>query len=284
VVNQSRNPISIRSIKSSCNCVEAKGGGGAAIAPGQGRDLSFLVNYPDAGTSSARIEVFHDGGPQPLVVHVAVTGRGSVPAITAVRNAEPAFHALSSTAEQSEIWVETREAIDSDPWVSGLECDVDCVRITLSTIRETRSASGYLDRVYTYRVVFRELPGTSGFGGDIWLVRRDPASPRLKIGHLSGSLGSPTLISPAVIEVCSLRECRQAIALAPNTGRWNVAPGTALPVWLTARWEMMGGDRRLLIVAAEHGKSANSTGVLAIPLVSDSGMKANLTVVSFDSK
>ena len=90
-----------------------------------------------------------------------MAGAGTIPGIRRIRNASQSFPALTSTTEESEITIETREAAGSVPWLTGLDCDLGEAKIGLARIDEERSGSDCVDRVYIYRIGWRELPKTA---------------------------------------------------------------------------------------------------------------------------
>ncbi len=282
LINYSNKTIHIEQIAPSCNCVEVTRGQQSAIAAGGVCDLVFRANFPEAGTNAAQIQVFHDGPSQRLTLRVEMTGSGAFPGILRIRNASQTFPSLSSTAEESEITIEARESIDSKNFISGLDCDIDCVKLTLDRTSDTPSGSSYVDRTYVYRLGWKRLPKASPFRGRIWLSQRDPKNLRIEIGEMSGTLGSQNPISPSVIRIDPSKDTEERILFGPNTGNWRFAPERTVPRWLRASWEKVEQSAALVISLEQHDEHSESDRIITISFVNDRGETAKLVILSED--
>jgi Protein of unknown function (DUF1573) len=279
LVNRSRRPVSIRSVKPSCSCVQVGDAPAGPIAPGDGIDLVFSVDIPEAGARSEQVDVLHDGSSRPLALRVEIVGRFPLPVIRRIRNGSPAFHSLSAISDECEVTVETREDPESEPWVTGMECDLDEVTIARTNVEETFRSLDYVDRIYTYRVGWNELPTAALFRGTMWLNRRDRDSPRISVGELSGSLQAAGLVSPTVVRIRAGDPFEEVILFAPHAGRWTLAPGTTLPSWLTGEWNVADGEQKFFLTGARHGVFPERGGTVAVKFVSDLGRTTDLTIV-----
>jgi hypothetical protein len=249
------------------------------VGPRSTIEIAFSVEIPDAGTRSERIRVAHSGSSDPLILNIEIVGHSALPVVRRIRNASPAFHALASASAESYVVVETRESLESTPWLKGLVCDLEEVLIKSIEPEETTRTEDYVDRIYSYQLSWNRLPSSPVFAGDLWLIRPAKDGDRLNIGRLTGSLDTAAPISPTVLHLDTRKESKDVVLFGPGTGRWDLAPGAVLPPFLEASWVASGDDRVLVIVAHRDAGAARQSGPAIIPLVSDLGGKAALKVI-----
>lgn len=278
LINRSRKPVTIGEIVPSCSCVDLKPATGVVIAPGGSHELAFEVGVPEAGVRTARINVYHDAGPDFVELRLMVAGRRALPIQKAIRNSSPSFYGLSSPAESVEVVVETREEIGSEPWLAGLQCELAEVEINQASLGEQRNDEmGLVERVYTYRVGWAELPEAPSFEGTLWLHSSRPGEEPTNIGRVAGTLANRRLFSPTTVLLAPGRRAREVVLFAPGTGHWELNDPAQVPSWLVTRWEVEGDERKLVL---ELGDAPEPGGSVVLHLASDRSLSGQIEVVS----
>jgi hypothetical protein len=277
LVNRNRKRVILHNVSTSCSCVSTTDVDGVEIAPGGRRQLTFRVALPEYGRSATRIDVYHSGEPRPVELWVEAEGRRSLPVVKAVRNSSLTFLPLHSPAESALIVVQTLEIAGTQPWLTGLACDLGEVIIRQEGMTEQgREDNDAVEREYTYRVSWRELPKAFEFSGAVLGNTRIQGEPALKIGRVSGYLMSRRPFSPTVVRLDPDQRPREVVLFEAESGLWKVAAGASLPPWLALDWSSEGEQE--LTVRLRDQQSVRS-GHWALPLVNDRGWKAELEII-----
>lgn len=158
-VNTGRHPLKLARVDTSCGCTVVKGVPADEIAPDAAVSFDVAVTLPAYGDQRTSITVETDP-PSPQPIEVALVMQGASVETPYVNQMPESFELTTRQAGEAVehvIEVETGEAIDSDPWLTGLETGDPRASFELLGHEDARmqSAAGIINRWYRFRLSAR---------------------------------------------------------------------------------------------------------------------------------
>jgi hypothetical protein len=160
---------------------------GAVLEPGQSRQLVAQVEVPGMRVEKAVLYVVHDGENSPLELLVEVSGRESLPYLVTNSLKQVAFLGLNTPTASEKLVLTTYEPVDRGPWLGQMTCDLPEVIMERTTIREHRMET-IAQRVYEFRIGWRQLPSGPEFSGRLRVATNYGSRPEIEVGLVAGTL------------------------------------------------------------------------------------------------
>jgi hypothetical protein len=159
VVNTGRSAIAVTGVHSSCDCTVAGPVPEHPLAPGERFGLKLDVTLPYYGTKQTDVIVLTEpAGVQPAILVLQMHGRTvHTPLVSIVPGPAQLMANRPGEIVEHLFEVETLEAIDSDPWLTGMQADHHGARVELVGIDIVREnpAAQTLARRYEFLLQVR---------------------------------------------------------------------------------------------------------------------------------
>jgi hypothetical protein len=133
VVNTGRSAIAVTGVHTSCDCTIAGPVPDHALAPGERFALKLDVTLPYYGTKQTDVIVLTEpAGVKPAILVLDMHGRTvHTPLVSIVSGPAQLMGSRPGELIEHLFEVETLEAIDSDPWLTGMQADHPQARVEL---------------------------------------------------------------------------------------------------------------------------------------------------------